>query len=87
MISIHILPNISRSKSNQNMKFSEFIEHNRNIFLKNHTQNVLEKVVGDPFIKNTKLSISLDQQSEMFENLLLLYFQVEVYQNILKLRC
>ena len=69
------------------MKFSEFIEHNRNIFLKNHTQNVLEKVVGDPFIKKTKFSISLDQQSEMFENLLLLYFQVEVSQNILKLRC
>ena len=82
-----MLPNISRSKSNQNMKFSEFIEHNRNIFLKNHTQNVFEKVVGDPFIKKTKLNISLDQQSEMFENLLLLYFQVEVYQNILKLRC
>ena len=33
------------------MKFSEFIEHNRNIFLKNHTQNLLEKLVRDPFIK------------------------------------
>ena len=51
IISIHMLPNISRSKSNQNMKFSEFIEHNRNIFLKNHTQNLLEKLVRDPFIK------------------------------------
>ena len=32
----------------------------RNIFLKNHTQKVVEKLVPDPFIKKTKLSISLD---------------------------
>ena len=31
---IHILPNISQSKSNQTMKFGELIEYNkRNIFL------------------------------------------------------
>ena len=34
VITIHILPNISRSKGNQTMKFGQFIECNmRNIFL------------------------------------------------------
>ena len=33
-IAIHILPNISRSKGNQKMKFGQLMEHNmRNIFL------------------------------------------------------
>ena len=53
-IRIHILPNISRSKGNQTMKFGQLMEYNmRNIFLlKNHTQNVLEKVFPDPYLKN-----------------------------------
>ena len=32
-ITIHILPNISRSKGNQTMKLGQVIEYNRNIFL------------------------------------------------------
>ena len=33
-IAIHILPNISRSKGNQEMKFGQLIEYNmRNIFV------------------------------------------------------
>ena len=32
-IEIHILPNISRRKGNQTMKFGQLIEHKRNIFL------------------------------------------------------
>ena len=32
-IAIHILPNISRSKGNQAMKFGQVIKYNRNIFL------------------------------------------------------
>ena len=33
-IAIHILPNISRSKDNQKIKFGQLIEYNmRNIFL------------------------------------------------------
>ena len=44
------------------MKFGQLIEYNMKIFfLKNH---VVEKLVPEPFIK-IKLSISLDQQSEM----------------------
>ena len=35
-IAMHILPNISRSKGNQTMKFGQLIEHNtRNTFLEN----------------------------------------------------
>ena len=52
-IAIHILNNISRRKGNQSMEFGQLIEHiMRNIFLKNHTQSVLEKLFPDPFIKN-----------------------------------
>ena len=36
-IAIHILPNMSRSKGNQTMKFGQLIE---TFFLKNHTQIV-----------------------------------------------
>ena len=35
------------------MKFGQLIDYNmRNIFLKNHTQNVVEKLFLDPFPKN-----------------------------------
>ena len=44
---------ISRSIGNQTMKCGQLIEYNmRNIFLKNHTQNVVEKLVPDPFLEN-----------------------------------
>ena len=60
-IVIHIFPNISRSEANQTIKFGQLIEFNmKNIFLKNHTQNVMEKLVPDPSGK-LKLGISLDQ--------------------------
>ena len=52
IIAIHILPNISRSKGNQPMKFGQLIDYNmRNIFLENHAQNVVEKLIPDPLIK------------------------------------
>ena len=52
-IVIYILPHISRSKEIETMKFGQLIECNmRNIFLKNHTQNEVEKLVSDPFLKN-----------------------------------
>ena len=35
------------------MKIGYLIEYNmRNIFLENHTQNVTEKLVPDPFLEN-----------------------------------
>ena len=51
IISIHILPNISRSKGNHTMNFGWSIESH---FSKSHTQNVVEKLVEDPFIKSQK---------------------------------
>ena len=47
-IAIHILSNISRSKDNQIMKFGQLIEYNIiKIFLKNDTQNVVEKLFSE----------------------------------------
>ena len=53
IITINILPNFSRSKSNQKIKFVQSIEFNmRNIFLANHTQNMMDKLFAHPFLKN-----------------------------------
>ena len=51
-IAIQILPNISQSKVNQTIKFSQLIENSmRNIFfLKNHAQNMEEKLFRDLFL-------------------------------------
>ena len=52
IFAIHILTNISRSKDNQPTKFGQLIDCNvRIIFLKNYTQNVMEKLFTDPFLK------------------------------------
>ena len=51
-IAAHILPNISRSKGKQAMKFGQLIECNiRKFLLENHIQNVLEKLFPDPYLK------------------------------------
>ena len=51
---IYILTNISRIKSNKAM--NEIWSVNRvfleTFLLKNHTQNILEKLSPDPFLKN-----------------------------------
>ena len=44
IIELHILPYISRSKGNQLTKFGQLIEYDINHKLKNHTQNVVEKL-------------------------------------------
>ena len=50
------------------MEFGQLTEYDLKIFsLKNHTQNMVEKLAPDPFLKNDPflmLSLSLDQQSE-----------------------
>ena len=52
-MAIYIFPNISRSKGNQGIKFGQLIEYNiGTILLKNHTQNVVEKLFPDPYLKN-----------------------------------
>ena len=52
VITIYILPNESRSKGNQALDLCQLIENNiRNIFLENHMQNVVVKLVPDSFQK------------------------------------
>ena len=59
-IVIHILPNISRSKGNQTMKFGQFAEYNvRNIFLEKSYTKCGGETSPRPFFKKT--IISLDQ--------------------------
>ena len=53
VITIHILPSISRNKRNHKIEFDQLIEFNMEIsFLKNNTQNMLEKLVPEPFLQN-----------------------------------
>ena len=67
IFTIYILLNISRSKDNQTMNFGQLVEYKiGNIFLeKNNAQNLVGKLVLDVFYKKSKLSISLDQHSEI----------------------
>ena len=62
---IHILPNISRSKGNQTMKFGQLIECNINIFLENSYTKFGGEANPRPFCKKSKLSISLDHQNKI----------------------
>ena len=80
----HILPN----KRNQTMKFGQLIGYNmRNIFLEKAYTECGGEASLRHFSEKSKLSISLDQQSEMLYSLLLLYAQVKLYQNISKTSC
>ena len=61
-IAKHILPNISRSKSNQTMKFGQLIECNmRNIFLEKSYTKCSGETSPRPFSEKLKFSICLDQ--------------------------
>ena len=82
-IVIHILPNISRSKGNQTMKFSQLIEFNiRDIFLEKSYAKCGGETSPRTFSGKLKLSISLDQQSKVLYSLFLLYDKlraIEIY--------
>ena len=59
---MHILPNISRNKGNQTMKFGQLIECNmRNIFLEKSYTKCGGETSPRPFSKKLKLRITLDQ--------------------------
>ena len=82
------MPNISKSKGSQTMKFDQLIEYNvRNIFLEKSYINWGGKTSPRPFSKKLKLSISLDQQPKVLYSLFILYVQVKGYQNTLKPTC
>ena len=83
---IPILPNISRSKSNQTMKVSQRIQYDEiNSFLEKSYTKCGGEASPRPFHEKSKLSISLDQQSEMLDNLLL-HVQKKFYQNFIKIK-
>ena len=73
VITIRILPNISRSKGNQTMNFGQLLGYNREIFVLANINVFLEKSYtkcggeASPrvFYKKSKLSVHLNQQSEM----------------------
>ena len=92
----------SRSKDNQTMKFGQLIEYKWELFLlKNHTQNMVEKLFPDPLLKNQNWTylwtwssiisiiriISIIIISLKFYTLCFIVCQVEGYQHILKLSC
>ena len=59
---LHLLPNISRSKDNQRMKFGQLIEYNKkNILIEKSYRQCGGETIPRPFSEKTKLSISLDQ--------------------------
>ena len=82
---MQILPNISRSKGNQTMKFGHLIEYNmRSIFLEKSFTKCGGETSLRYFSEKLKLSISLDQQSKVLYSLLLLYSKlrgIEIYRN------
>ena len=76
---------MSRSKGS---RIGQLIEYNmRNIFLEKSCAKCGEEASPKSFYRKSKLIISLNQQPDMLYSLFLLYIQVEVYQNVLKLRC
>ena len=40
---------------------------------------MVEKLVADPFTEKLKLTVTLNQQSEMLQSLVLVHVRVEVY--------
>ena len=66
IIAIRTLPNISRSKGIQTMKFGQLIEFNmRNIILEKSYEKCAGEAGPRSFYKKSKSSISLVQQCEM----------------------
>ena len=65
-ITILVLPDISRRKGNQTMKFGQLMEYKmRNVFLEKSCKKCGIEISPRPFLKKSKLSISLAQHSEL----------------------
>ena len=59
-IAIHISPNISRSKCNQTMTFSQLIEHNtRKTFVKKSYTKYAGETILRPLSKKSKQFVSI----------------------------
>ena len=69
-----MLPNISRSKSNQAMKLGQLIEYNmKNIFVEKSYSKCAGETIPRPLSKKSKLSLSLDQKCKVLNSLFVLY--------------
>ena len=56
------MPNISRSKGNQMMKFGQLIRYNmRNTLFEKSFSKYVRETIPRPFSKKSQLSLSLDQ--------------------------
>ena len=74
IIAIHVLSNISRGKVNWAMKFGQLTKYNiRNIFLEKSYKKYVGETSPRPICKKSKLSIPLDQQSEILYSLLKIF--------------
>ena len=66
-IKIHILPNISRSKGNQTLKFCQLIEYyKRDNFFKNHEENEAGRLVPELFLFFKKALYGLQLRCNIF---------------------
>ena len=64
-ISMHILPDISRSKGNQTMQFGQLIEYG--IFLEKSCTKCGAETIPRPFSKKSKLISSLKFHTNCFD--------------------
>ena len=79
-----LLPNISRCKDNQAMKFVQLIDYAmRNIFLEKSYKKCGGETSPRPFSEKLKLSLSL----ESFIKFIFIVRQAEGYRIALKLSC
>ena len=81
------MPNISWSNGNQTMKFGQLNVTWETFFLKNHPQNVMEKLVPEPFLKNENWAYLWINSLKFYTVCFFVVWQVEGYRNILKLSC
>ena len=71
---MHVLPNISRSKANQTMKFGQLIEYDlTNIFVEKSYTKCAAETIPRPLSKISKLSIPLHQYCKVLNSLFLLH--------------
>ena len=75
------MPNISRSKGNQSMKFGQLIEFNMGkIFLEKSYTKCIGETSPKPVSEKLKLRMSLDQWSKVLYSLFLLYGKLRAFE-------
>ena len=79
---MQILPNISRSKGNQTMKFGQLLEYNmRSTFVEKSYTKCGGETIPRSFSKKSKLGISLDQYPKGFYILFLLFAKLRTIES------